>query len=220
MSRYAILGGGGVFAIHFAKYLLEQKDTENVLSIGRNPPKSEAFTLGIGKGDPRYKYEQVHIVFEQDRLFELFDRYKPEYIVNFAAQGFTVSWEKSFLWYETNVVALVKICEQFTKRNYLKRFVHIGTSELYGPVSRPADETYPVNPTTPYAVSKLAADMHLNTLWKAKSFPMNIIRPSNAHAPGQQLYRILPKAVYCGLTGKKVPLEGGGVAKKSYMHAY
>jgi dTDP-glucose 4,6-dehydratase len=30
----------------------------------------------------------------------------------------------------------------------------------------------------------------------------------------------LPKAVYCGLTGKKVPLEGGGVAKKSYMHAY
>src|SRR5207244_3565262 len=50
-------------------------------------------------------------------------------------------------------------------------------------------------------------------------FPMNIIRPSNAYGPGQQLYRVLPRAVACGLTGQKLPLEGGGGAKKSYMHA-
>ena len=43
---------------------------------------------------------------------------------------------------------------------------------------------------------------------------MNIIRPSNAYAPGQQLYRILPRAVVCGLSGKKLPLHGGGQSKK------
>jgi dTDP-glucose 4,6-dehydratase len=47
---------------------------------------------------------------------------------------------------------------------------------------------------------------------------MNIIRPSNAYGPGQQLHRVIPKAVLCGLTGRKLPLHGGGRAEKSYIH--
>lgn len=219
MSKYAIIGGAGVFAVHFSKYLLEQDDTNLVLSIGRNPQKSKAFTLGVGEDDSRYKYEQVHLVYEQDRLFELFDKYKPNYIVNFAALAYATSWEKSFRYYDTNLTAVAKMCEELMKRDYLSRFIQIGTSELYGSVTKPAKEIDIVKPTSPYAVSKLAADMHLETLWDVKKFPMNIIRPSNAYAPGQLLYRVLPRAVYAGLIGETLPLEGGGTVKKSYMHA-
>ena len=35
---------------------------------------------------------------------------------------------------------------------------------------------------------------------------------------GQLAYRIIPKALIYGLKNKKFPLEGGGVAKKSFMH--
>jgi len=219
MRTYVLLGGGGVFAVHFAKYLLEKADPKKVICVGRNPPAAPPFTLEVGKGDARYRYEQIHIVFEQDRLFELFDREKPEVIVNFAALAYATSWEKSFRYYETNVVALAKMCEDLMKRDYLERFVQVGTSELYGPVQRPAAEDAPLHPTSPYAVSKLAGDMHLDTLWAVRKFPMNIIRPSNAYGPGQLLYRILPRAVYCALTGQKLPLQGGGMVKKSYMHA-
>lgn len=219
MRTYVLLGGGGVFAVHFAKYLLEKADPRKVICVGRNPPASPPFTLEVGKGDPRYRYEQIHVVFEQDRLFELFDREKPEVIVNFAALAYATSWEKSFRYYETNVVALARMCEDLMKRDYLQRFVQVGTSELYGPVERPASEEAPLHPTSPYAVSKLAGDLHLDTLWAVRKFPMNIIRPSNAYGPGQLLYRILPRAVYCALTGQKLPLQGGGMVKKSYMHA-
>jgi dTDP-glucose 4,6-dehydratase len=219
MRTYVLLGGGGVFAVHFAKYLLEKADPRKVICVGRNPPAAPPFTLEVGKGDSRYRYEQIHIVFEQDRLFELFDREKPEVIVNFAALAYATSWEKSFRYYETNVVALARMCEDLMKRDYLQRFVQVGTSELYGPVERPAPEDAPLHPTSPYAVSKLAGDMHLDTLWAVRKFPMNIIRPSNAYGPGQLLYRILPRAVYCALTGRKLPLQGGGTVKKSYMHA-
>ena len=219
MRTYILLGGGGVFAVHFAKYLLEKTDPRKVICVGRNPPAAPPFTLEVGKGDARYRYEQIHVVFEQDRLFELFDREKPEVIVNFAALAYATSWEKSFRYYETNVVALAKMCEDLMKRDYLERFVQIGTSELYGPVEKPAAEDAPLHPTSPYAVSKLAGDMHLDTLWAVRKFPMNIIRPSNAYGPGQLLYRILPRAVYCALTGQKLPLQGGGTVKKSYMHA-
>jgi dTDP-glucose 4,6-dehydratase len=219
MRSYALIGGGGVFAVHFAKYLLATNKAKRVIAIGRNPPAQPPFTLDVGKGDPRYSYQQIHLVFEQDRLFELFDREKPEVIVNFAALAFATSWEKSFRYYETNVVALAKMCEELMKRSYLERFIQIGTSELYGPVDHPVPETAPVKPTSPYAVSKLAGDMHLETLFEVRKFPMNIIRPSNAYGPGQLLYRVLPRAVYCALSGSKLPLQGGGTVKKSYMHA-
>jgi dTDP-glucose 4,6-dehydratase len=218
MSRYAIIGGGAFLAVHFAEYLLKQKDTELVLSIGRNPPRSRAFTLGVGREDKHYTYEQVHIVFETERLFALLQNYRPEYVVNFAALPYTATWNGSFCHYNTNVIALAKMCEYLAERDYFKRLLNISTCALYGAVGCPANEEYPVNPTTPYAVSKLAAELHLKTLWLAKKFPMNIIRPSNVYGPGQQLCQLLPKAVYCGLTGKKVPLEGG-TAKRSYMHA-
>ena len=216
--KYCLLGGAGVFALHTAKLLLEKEDTELVLSIGRNPPKNEAFTLNIGKNDKRYVYKSCHIVYEQDFLFEFFEKYQPEYIINFAALAYATSWEKSFRYYDTNVTAVSKIVEYLTNRKYLKKFLQVGTSELYGPVDKPANEKHPLNPTSPYAVSKLAADMHLESMFKVKEFPMNIIRPSNGYGSGQLLYRIIPKAAYLLHQNKKFQLEGGGVVKKSFMH--
>ena len=35
----------------------------------------------------------------------------------------------------------------------------------------------------------------------------------------RRLGRVVPKAVVCGLTGRKLPLQGGGRARKSYIHA-
>jgi dTDP-glucose 4,6-dehydratase len=219
LRTYVLLGGAGVFAVHTAQYLLEQKDTRKVIAVGRNVPRGSHYTLDVGKGDPRYRYEQIHIVFEQDRLTELFDREKPEVVINFAALAYATSWEKSYRYYETNLVALAKICEFLMGRDYLKKFVQIGTSELYGSVDHAVDENAPLHPTSPYAVSKMAGDLHLETLWAVKKFPMNIIRPSNAYGPGQQVWRVLPRAVLCGLTGQKLPLQGGGKVRKSYLHS-
>ncbi|MDA8637312.1 GDP-mannose 4,6-dehydratase [Rhodospirillales bacterium] len=216
---YALIGGAGVFAIHTAQYLLANANPRKVIAIGRNRMQSSPFTLDTGKGDDRFEYHQIHLVFEQDRLFELFDQEKPDVIINFAALAYATSWNKSFRYYESNVVAVAKMCEDLHKRDYLQRFLQIGTSELYGSVGKPATEDTPLCPTSPYAVSKLAADLHLETLWNVQKFPMNIIRPSNAYGPGQLMYRILPRAVLCGLTGQKLPLQGGGHVKKSYIHA-
>ncbi len=216
--KYCLLGGAGVFAIHTAKYLLEQKETELVLCIGRNSVKNTAFTLNLGKNDKRYVFKPCHIVYEQDFLFEYLDHYKPDFVLNFAALAYATSWDKSFRYYDTNVTAVSKICEHLSSKSYLKNFLQIGTSELYGSVNKPVDENYPINPTSPYSVSKLAADMHLETMFKVKNFPMNIIRPSNGYGPGQLLYRIIPKCAYMLLNGQKFSLEGGGRVKKSFMH--
>jgi len=219
-KRYAVLGGGGVFGIHTSKYLLEQNGTERVVAVGRNTPKPEPFTLNVGTGDSRYSYHAYHVTYELDLLLELLDRERLQIIVNYAAQGEgAVSWKHSWRFFETNSMALARLAEALMSRPYLERFVQIGTSELYGGVDFPAKEDTPIQPTSPYAASKAAFDMYLISVHRVLKFPMNIIRPSNAYAPGQLLHRVIPKAVLCGLTGRKLPLQGGGRAEKSYIHA-
>lgn len=219
-KKYVILGGGGSFGLHTADYLLENTDCEKVINIGRNSARAEPFTLNIGKNDKRYSYHTFHVTHEIDLLMDFLDETKPDVIVNYAAQGEgAVSWKNSWRFFETNCVALAKLIENLTKRDYLKRFIQIGTSELYGSVSTPSKEGDPIVPSSPYAASKAAFDMHLISMHSVLGFPMNIIRPSNAYCPGQLLHRVIPRAVLCGLTGSKLPLQGGGRAEKSYIHA-
>ena len=219
MKTYAILGGGGSFGIHTALYLLDHAEPRKVLGIGRNPLRPEPFSLGIDRRKG-FAYHALHITYELDALLELLDRERPQVIVNYAAQGEgAVSWKKSWRFFETNAMALARLSEELMSRDYLERFIQIGTSELYGAVDFPAKETTPIQPTSPYAASKAAFDMHLISIHRVLKFPMNIIRPSNAYCPGQLLHRVIPKAVVCGLTGQRLPLHGGGRAEKSYIHA-
>ena len=219
-KNFAILGGDGVFGIHMAKYLLDNNLAKRVVCIGRNQRKPQVYSLGVGDNDPRYTYYQVHILHEPDILLRILDKERPECIINFAALAYATSWDDSYRYYDTNVIALARLTELVRNRDYFKHWMQIGSSEIYGPaLHAPSKETDAPNPTSPYAVSKLAGDLHLKTYFDGVDFPMNIIRPSNAYAPGQQLYRLMPRAAFCALKGIPFPLEGGGVAEKSFLHA-
>lgn len=218
-KRYAILGGGGSFGIHTALYLLDQADPELVIGVGRNPLRPEPFSLNVER-QKNYRYHAYHITYEMDLLLDLLDKVRPQIIVNYAAQGEgAVSWKHSWRFFETNSMALARLSEELMKRDWLERFIQIGTSEMYGSVEHASKEDEPIKPTSPYAASKVAFDMYLVSVHKYLKFPMNVIRPSNAYCPGQLLHRVVPKAIICGLSGEKLPLQGGGRAEKSYIHA-
>ena len=218
-KTYAVLGGGGSFGIHTAWYLLHNASPKKVIGIGRSPLKPEPFSLSIDR-QPNFEYHSLHITYELDLLLDFLDNEKPQVIVNFAAQGESaVSWKHSWRFFETNSMALARLCEELMKRKWLERFIQVGTSEIYGSVTKAANEIAPAKPSSPYATSKLAFDLYLESIYKNLGFPMNIVRPSNAYCPGQMLHRIIPKAIVYGLTGRKLALEGGGVVEKSYIHA-
>ena len=209
-TKIMILGAGGVFGNNLAQYCLNHGHT--IWGIGRSPRKAECFTLGV-----KYPYYPYHIGYELDYVLEVVKKLSPDVIVNFAAQGEgAASWGKdNWRFYNTNCVALVRLVA-----NIDCPFIQIGSSEVYGSVNASVDEQALTNPSSPYAVSKLAFDQHLILMHRTKGLPYKIIRPSNCYAPGQQLHRIIPKALLSGLYQRPLELHGGGVAKKSYLHAY
>lgn len=213
--KVGILGGGGCFALNFARYL----DANGIdhFGIGRSGPKEPAFWLKPGG----YRFHALHLVTQLAATMAVLDTERPDVIVQFAAQG---EGAASFAgnapdFFTTNTVALSKLVLELQQRPYLKRFVHIGSSEVYGSPETPAKETDPLRPTSPYSISKAAFDQYLESMWRTAKFPMNIVRPSNCYTEGQQLYRVIPKTIICALTGQRLSLHGGGRAQKSYLHA-
>ena len=201
--------------MNFARHL--ETHAIDHFGIGRTGPKAAPFWLAPSG----YRFHQLHIGRQLAAVMAVLDTERPDVIVNYAAQGegaasFTTNAPDFF---DTNATALVRLVVELRNRSYLQRFIQIGTSELYGSTEAPAKETDPYRPSSPYAISKAAFDQYLVSMHKNFAFPMNIVRPSNCYTEGQQLYRVIPKAILCALSGRKLPLQGGGKAQKSYLHA-
>lgn len=219
---YVILGGGGAFGIHCAKFLLERQSTECVWGVGRAPLRPEPFRLGITDDDD-YGYKSFHTTHELDLLLRWLEVLRPDVIVNFAAQGEgAASWRDSWRFFETNAMGLSRLHEEISARPWGRacHFIHISSSEVYGSVEAAASEDAAIRPSSPYSASKAAFDLYLLSLMQqGRGMPTTILRPSNCYCSGQLLHRIIPRSIVSGLLGLSVPLHGGGAARKSYLHA-
>lgn len=216
MTTYAILGAGCCFAQHTALHLLDH-GVDRVVGVGRHGPAWN-WNLVINKRD--HCTFAVQDIRKTDELIALLRSIKPSVIINFAAEGESGgSFHDAAKYFDTNCTALVRLVEGLHNNSpWLKRFVQVSSGEVYGSVIGPSRETDPLWPTSPYAASKAAFDHFLVAYHKRRMFPMNIVRPSNTYGEGQQLYRIVPKAIMFGLTGKQMPLYGSGKGEKSYLH--
>jgi dTDP-glucose 4,6-dehydratase len=166
-----------------------------------------------------FRFVQADLNHDLDRLMDVLNEVRPDYVVNFAAQGMVAqSWLTPEHWYQTNVVANVKFHDRLRKCAWLRKYVHVSTPEVYGSTSGLIDETAPFNPSTPYAASRAACDLHLRTFLNQYKFPVVWTRAANVYGPGQQLYRIIPRTILSIRLGQKLSLHGGGHSVRSFIH--
>lgn len=212
-----VLGSNSFSGADFIDHLLETTKY-TVIGLSRSPEKSAIFLPYKNRPHAHFTFHQMDFNKDMAAIISLLDRVQPTYIVNFAAQSEVApSWEHPEHWYETNVLSLVHLTHHLAKQTYVKKYVHISSPEVYG-TCHGIDETAPVNPSTPYAASKAAADLFLQTLRQQYNFPLVTIRSTNVYGASQQLFKIIPRTVRFIKLGKKVGLHGGGVSKKSYIH--
>ena len=154
-----------------------------------------------------------------DALLERLEALQPEYVVNFAALNMVAeSWAHFPDYYRTNVIGVANLAEGLRGQPWLKKFVQVSTPEVYGAVGKFLTEDAPFNPSTPYAVSRAAIDMHLMAMHNVYGFPVAFTRTVNVYGPGQQPYRIIPKTVFSIRRGERLQLHGGGVSTRSFIH--
>ena len=217
MQSVLVVGSNSFSGASFIEYLLAQG--LSVVGTSRSPEPVDAF-LPYKWGDHgNFRFFQIDLNSGLPEMVALLNEVKPEYVVNFAAQSMVgESWQYPGDWFMTNAVSTVKFHDELRKLDFLKRYVHISTPEVYGSCTGFVTEDFLLNPSTPYAVSRAAADMSLRTFRTAYNFPVVSTRAANVYGPGQQLYRIIPRTILYILLGRKLQLHGGGVSTRSFIH--
>jgi dTDP-glucose 4,6-dehydratase len=219
-EKVAVIGSNSFSGASFVRHCLERR--LDVLGASRSAELAGCFLPYIWlPEDVRrgFRFIQADLNHELDKLMTALDEFRPDYVVNFAAQGMVAqSWSIPEHWYETNVVANVRFHDQLRKRAWLRKYVHVSTPEVYGSTSGLIDESAPFNPSTPYAASRAACDLHLRTFLNQYKFPVAWTRAANVYGPGQQLYRIIPRTILSIRFGQKLSLHGGGHSVRSFIH--
>ena len=213
-----VIGSNSFSGASFVDYLLDQG--YSVIGCSRSPEPHPAFLPYKWAAMPgKFQFYQQDLNRDLDALMALVHREKPAYVINFAAQSMVAeSWKNPDHWFLTNVVSTVRFLDRLRQCDFLQKYVHVTTPEVYGSTSGSIDEKAPFNPSTPYAVSRAAADMSLKTFFAAYRFPVVFTRAANVFGPGQQLYRIIPRTILFIKLGRKLQLHGGGHSERSFIH--
>jgi dTDP-glucose 4,6-dehydratase len=154
-----------------------------------------------------------------DRIVTAIDDFEPDYVVNYAAQGDdAASWVHPWDFFQTNCAALARLIDHLKEQPYLRSFLQVSSSGVYGSRTPLFTEAAQLEPESPYAVSKAAFDFFLLGYHKSFAFPVQIIRPPNLYGRHQQLWRIIPKTIMLLKRGQRIELHGGGHAIRSYLH--
>ena len=111
---------------------------------------------------------------------------QPTHVVHLAALS---SPRKSFArpWptIENNLLAQVNLLEACSLLRPQPRVLVVTSADIYDTVEDPVTESSPFLPTSPYAVSKIAQDMHALQIHLERSLPVMRARPFNFLGPGQ-----------------------------------
>ncbi|MEI7898150.1 MAG: NAD-dependent 4,6-dehydratase LegB [bacterium] len=109
--------------------------------------------------------------------------------------GIPYSYHSPDTYVDTNVKGTLNIL-QAARQLDVSRIIHTSTSEIYGTAQFvPITEEHPVNPQSPYAATKAAADFLALTFYRSFNTPVAVVRPFNTYGPRQSARAIIPTII-------------------------
>ncbi|KAK8114319.1 dTDP-D-glucose 4-6-dehydratase [Apiospora kogelbergensis] len=217
-----ITGGAGFIACWLVRHLtLTYPHAYNIVSFDKLDYCSSLNNTRMLNDHRNFTFYQGDIT-NPAEVLACMERHNIDTVFHFAAQSHVdLSFGNSYGFTHTNVYGTHVMLES-AKKIGIKRFIHISTDEVYGEVKDDDDdllETSILAPTNPYAASKAAAEMLVNSYMKSFKLPVIIVRSNNVYGPHQFPEKIIPKFT-CLLNRKRqMVLHGDGSPTRRYLFA-
>ena len=213
--KILVTGGLGFIGSNFISNLLKESNDFEIVNV-------DAELYGSNKGNlfeiqDNKKYEIVKANITNRPLMEKIIT-KCDMVVNFAAESFvdrSISDANPFL--VSNVRGAFTILDIITKQK--KRMIQISTDEVFGSLSSgTATEETKMNPSSPYAATKAAAELLINSYHVTHDSDVVITRCTNNYGPKQFLEKLIPKTIVLAKQGKKIPIYGKGTNIRDWIY--
>ena len=215
--RYFVTGGAGFIGSNYVEHLFKNVSGLTGVTIydkftyAANPKNFDSFLQ-----DSRLKVIRGDIC-DSNLLEESMKNH--DFVIHFAAESHVDrSIENAEDFVITNVLGTHNVLES-AKRNNVKTLIHVSTDEVYGSLdSGSANESFILQPNSPYAASKAASDLLARSYFVTFGLDVRITRSCNNFGKSQYPEKIIPFFVSNLIQGRNLPVYGDGKNVREWIH--
>jgi dTDP-glucose 4,6-dehydratase len=215
--RYFVTGGAGFIGANYVEHLFRGVKEVTAVTVydkftyAANPKNYQEFV-----GDPRLTVIKGDIC-DTNLLGKSLEGH--DFVIHFAAESHVDrSINDASVFIETNVLGTFSVLET-SRRVGIKTVVNVSTDEVYGSISEgSADETFPLDPNSPYAASKAASDLLARSYFVTHGLDVRTTRCCNNYGKYQYPEKVIPVFISHLKSGRKLPIYGDGENVREWIH--
>lgn len=217
-KKILVTGGAGFIGSNFLHYMVKRYPKTKFVNLDLLTYAGNLENLVDLEKQENYQFIKGSI--NNRMLVKMLVHDGVDAIVNFAAESHVDrSIKDPELFIKTNVMGTEVLLE--AARLYgVKKFVQISTDEVYGSLEMDGyfTENSPLAPNSPYAASKLGADLLVRVYHKTYGLPVNITRCSNNYGPYQFPEKLIPFFITNALEDQELPIYGDGQNIRDWLY--
>ncbi len=219
--RLLVTGGCGFIGSNFIRYLLGHYgpafvSNVDALTYAGNPESLAGLAERYGD---RYEFYKADIA-SREQMDALMAKHQFYAVVNFAAESHvdrSIDSPENFI--HTNVVG-TSVLLDCARKHGIRRFVQIGTDEVYGSLGPEGlfTEESPLQPSSPYSASKTSADLLALAHHHTYGLEVIVTRCSNNYGSYQFPEKLIPLMITNALRDLPLPVYGDGMNVRDWIH--
>ena len=213
--KLLITGGLGFIGSNFILRTLENNKDIDIINVDAGFFGSNKKSLQQLKKSKKYSFVKGNI--GNTKLMEKLIS-KSDSVINFAAESFVDrSIENAKPFVTSNINGVFNILEIIKKTK--KRFLQVSTDEVFGSLSKgSATEQSKMNPSSPYAATKAAAELLIDSYSTTYDCDCVITRCTNNYGPRQFPEKLVPKTILLAKQNNKIPVYGNGKNIRDWLY--
>ena len=213
--KLLVTGGLGFIGSNFIHKILTENNDFEIINVDAELFAANHKNLSEIKNSDKYHFEKGSIT---NKKFIEEQITKCDAVINFAAESFvdrSINDANPFL--VSNIRGAFTILDIITKQK--KRMIQISTDEVFGSLSTgSANEQSKFNPSSPYAATKAAAELLINSYCVTYDSDVIITRCTNNYGPRQFVEKLIPKTIILANQNKKIPIYGNGENIRDWIY--
>ena len=218
-----VTGGSGFIGANFLNNFVPNYAQHQFINIDKLTYAANPLSLKAIEELPNYHFEQVSVT-DNNLLNEVFERYNPDLVINFAAESHvdrSIAGPAEFV--NTNILGtfnLLENCRKCWQGETNKLLLHVSTDEVYGTLGGVGyfTEETKYDPRSPYAASKASSDHLVKSYFHTYRVPVIITNCSNNYGPFQFPEKLIPLMIINALEGQPLPIYGQGLNVRDWLY--